>query len=232
MADNYQLDADTFVSTKEQKLGGLFFGQSSLASYTIARQSSVVNVTSLIHDEAELKLFAPLGCGFQTGMGAVDVLAKAGPNDTVVVMGIGGVGFTSIAVRLAPFPLSLYSCHQGAKFNNCHTIIAVDRVKERLQLALELGATHIIDTSDGADLISQVKSITKGVGSSITIDTTGNMKVIEAGLAMTANRGQMIILGVPPLDAQLGVHLVSFMQVRQRGNNDVWSLNQIRQGRS
>ncbi|KAK6379354.1 hypothetical protein LTS17_006272 [Exophiala oligosperma] len=191
-------DPDTFLDSNGQKICGLFFGQSSMASYTIAKQASVVNVTSVIRNESELKLFAPLGCGFQTGFGAIDVVASAGPDDTVVVMGIGGVGFSAIA---------------GAKLNQCNTIIAVDRVPQRLQLAREFGATHVIDSSETQDLVAEVKALTKGRGSSITLDTTGNMKLIENGLAMTANRGQMIIVGVPPMDAQLGVHLVSFMQV-------------------
>ncbi|KAJ9640573.1 hypothetical protein H2204_003201 [Knufia peltigerae] len=194
---NYQTDPDTFLDSNGQKICGLFFGQSSMASYTIAKQASVVNVTSVIRNESELKLFAPLGCGFQTGFGAIDVVASAGPDDTVVVMGIGGVGFSAIA---------------GAKLNQCNTIIAVDRVPQRLQLAREFGATHVIDSSETQDLVAEVKALTKGRGSSITLDTTGNMKLIENGLAMTANRGQMIIVGVPPMDAQLGVHLVSFMQ--------------------
>ncbi|EXJ79941.1 hypothetical protein A1O3_08227 [Capronia epimyces CBS 606.96] len=199
-AINYETETDTFVSKEAATplgLGGLFFGQSSFANYTIVKQASVVNVSSIVRDESELKLFAPLGCGFQTGMGAVDVVAQAGPGDAVVVLGVGGVGLSAIA---------------AAKFNRSHTIIAVDRVKSKLQLALELGATHVIESSDDTDLVAEVKALTQGAGASIVVDTTGNMKVIEAGLALTANRGQLIIIGVPPMDAQLGVHLVTFMQ--------------------
>ncbi|KIW10686.1 hypothetical protein PV08_11650 [Exophiala spinifera] len=194
---NYVTDPETFLSPDGQNIGGLFFGQSSMASYTIARQASVVNVSSLIHDESELKIFAPLGCGFQTGFGAIDLVAKAGSGDAVVVMGIGGVGFSAIA---------------GAKLNKCHTIIAIDRVEQRLQLAREFGATHVINSTETEDLVAEVKSLTKGAGSTITLDTTGNMRLIENGLAMTANRGQMIVVGVPPMDAQLIVHVVSFLQ--------------------
>ena len=53
------------------------------------------------------------------------------------------------------------------------------------------------------------------MGASITIDTTGNMDVITSGMEFTANRGQMIILGAPPMEAQLSVHLASFMQVQK-----------------
>ena len=45
-----------------------FFGQSSFAEYTLAAETSVVNVSGLLQNDEELNLFAPLGCGFQTGM--------------------------------------------------------------------------------------------------------------------------------------------------------------------
>ena len=47
---------------------------------------------ALIRSEDELKLFAPLGCGMQTGAGALLNIAKAGPDDRVMVLGLGGVG--------------------------------------------------------------------------------------------------------------------------------------------
>jgi len=52
----------------------------------IVKQRSVVDVSALLKNEDELKLFAPMGCGFQTGAGTVAVLANAGPTDSVVVM--------------------------------------------------------------------------------------------------------------------------------------------------
>jgi Zn-dependent alcohol dehydrogenase len=51
----------------------------------------------MIQNEDELKLFAPLGCGFQTGMGTVDHFAGTGQSDTVVILGLGGVGLAAIA---------------------------------------------------------------------------------------------------------------------------------------
>ncbi len=50
---------------------GSFFGQSSFANVTIVSESSLVNVTGIVESEEELRLFAPLGCGFQTGAGTV-----------------------------------------------------------------------------------------------------------------------------------------------------------------
>lgn len=75
-----------------------FFGQSSFAEYTLAAESSVVNVNDLLQSDEELNLFAPLGCGFQTGMGAVANVADAGPEDVVMVMGMGAVGMAALMV--------------------------------------------------------------------------------------------------------------------------------------
>lgn len=84
-----------------------FFGQSSFAEYTLAAETSVVNVSGLLQNDEELNLFAPLGCGFQTGMGAVANVASAGPDDVVLVMGMGAVGMAALMVRFIP-----YACRQ------------------------------------------------------------------------------------------------------------------------
>ena len=97
---------------------------------------------------------------------------------------------------------------------SCAVIIGVDRIPERLDMAKTFGATHVVDTSTlKLDLIREVKALTGGNGSTITIDTTGNVGLIGSGMDFTANRGQMVLLGVPPMDATLSVHLVPFLQV-------------------
>jgi Zn-dependent alcohol dehydrogenase len=97
--------------------------------------------------------------------------------------------------------------------NGCRTIIGVDRFAARLDLAIELGATHTINTSEEKDLVEAVKKLTDG-GSSITIDTTGNPGVIESGMAFTANRGQMVVVGVPPMNYELKINLNQYLPVR------------------
>lgn len=95
---NYAGDASSYSTSESKELRGAFFGQSSFAQLAIVKESSVVNVSGSIQDEEELKIFAPMGCGFQTGMGTIDNVADAGENDTVVVLGLGGVGLLSILV--------------------------------------------------------------------------------------------------------------------------------------
>ncbi|KAI7767127.1 hypothetical protein LZL87_013182 [Fusarium oxysporum] len=189
---------DATYTAEGTDLRGNFFGQSSFAELAVVKETSVVNVTNIIKTEEELKLFAPLGCGFQTGAATVENVARANEKDRVAVIGLGGVGLVSIMT---------------AKIQACRTIIGIDRVPERLELAKALGATHVINTADeNIDIKDEIQRVTDGRGSSITIDTTGNMGLIKAGLEFTANRGQLIFVGVPPLDAMMDLHLVTFMQ--------------------
>ncbi|KAH6665008.1 alcohol dehydrogenase [Halenospora varia] len=195
---NYLSEANTFYGESGEGYGGKYFGQSSFASMTACKESSVVNVAGMVKNEEELKKFAPLGCGFQTGAGAVTNIAQAGKKDTIVILGLGGVGLAAL---------------MAAKLSECHLIIGVDRFKEKVEMAKSLGASHVINTSDpGLDLVEAIKSITDGYGASITIETTGNMDLIKSGLDFTALRGQFVFVGIPPADAELNVHLVNLIQ--------------------
>ncbi|CZR48063.1 uncharacterized protein FPRO_12673 [Fusarium proliferatum ET1] len=195
---NFSGSGEAFQTSKptSQRVGGSFFGQSSFAKLTRVQETSLVNVTDLITHPEDLKLFAPLGCGIQTGSGTITELAAAKPDDKVAIMGLGGVGLAAI---------------MGAKLRGCKNIIGIDRVPARIEMAKRLGATHGIDTSSVANLGDEVRKITGGSGSTITVDATGVMPLIQQGLDFTANQGKMILLGVAPMTAGLEISAVPFM---------------------
>jgi len=118
--------------------------------------------------------------------------------------------------------------------NGCKVIIGVDRIPERLAISKACGATHTINTLDSdLSLEEVVKSVTGGNGSTITVDTTGNVNLIRMGMDFTADRGQMILLGVAPMDATLAVPIVAFMQVSDlRMYHQIEKLKFCRQGNS
>lgn len=97
--ENY-VGRQQFVSSHDsiELLWSSFFGQSSFAQYTNVRRSSIVKVKELLHNDHELQLFAPLGCGFQTGMGAIRNVTRAGPEDIVMILGLGAVGMGALMV--------------------------------------------------------------------------------------------------------------------------------------
>ncbi|KAL4888777.1 chaperonin 10-like protein [Aspergillus ambiguus] len=160
-----------------------FFGQSSFSQYSVVDESCLVNATDLLQDANELKLFAPLGCGFQTGMGAIENITNAGPDDVVIIAGMGSVGMASLMT---------------AAIRGCRGIIAVDRLSDRLELARGLGATHIIDTSQSEISITDAVQHVFPNGASIFIDTTGLPGIIESGLKALKQRGKLVLIGVPP----------------------------------
>lgn len=71
-------DTKVYQDTEGKPIAGSFFGQSSFSNFALVKGTCAVNVSDLVKDEEELKLFAPLGCGMQTGAGAVTELADAG----------------------------------------------------------------------------------------------------------------------------------------------------------
>lgn len=100
---NYGGDGDVFTFSGGVARGS-FFGQSSFASYTVVKEASVVNVSGLLKDEEELKLLSPLGCGIQTGIGTIEKLAGATEKDSVVILGLGGVGLSAVLVSSLCLP--------------------------------------------------------------------------------------------------------------------------------
>ncbi|KAF2191045.1 NAD(P)-binding protein [Zopfia rhizophila CBS 207.26] len=164
---------------------GVFFGQSSFSSTALVKGNSAVNVSELITSEEELKLFAPFGCGFQTGAGSITELADANEKDSVAVFGLGGVGLLAL---------------MAAKLRGCVTIIGVDRVQSRLDIAKSVGATHVIDTSGfkdlNGDLTKAIKEATNGAGTSINVDTTGVLDIVHAGVNSLRPRGQLVLIGI------------------------------------
>ncbi|MFP6562006.1 NAD(P)-dependent alcohol dehydrogenase [Paraburkholderia sp. B3] len=135
-----------------------FFSQSSFASHALARENNAIKVP---HD-APLELLGPLGCGIQTGAGAVGLSAV-------------------MAARVA-----------GAT-----TIVAVDIVPSRLELAKELGATHTVNSAE-VDMIEAIRALTGG-GVDFALESTGNPKVLAGAIESLGTLGAIGVVGAPPL---------------------------------
>ncbi|MGK6315724.1 NAD(P)-dependent alcohol dehydrogenase [Neorhizobium sp. DT-125] len=147
---------------------GDFFGQSSFATYAIGTERNVIKVP----DDVPLEILGPLGCGIQTGAGAALNDLKVCPGDRFAVFGAGSLGLSAV----------MAARHAGAK-----TIIAVDRVQTRLDMALELGADHAI-MATGPDVVAEILRIT-GDGVDQALDTTAVASVMRQAIDVLAPRG-------------------------------------------
>ncbi|AQV98398.1 NAD(P)-dependent alcohol dehydrogenase [Cupriavidus necator] len=163
------------------EISGNFFGQSSFATHALTTERNVVKVP----DGVPLEIAGTLGCGIQTGAGAIMRSMACHENASLVVLGGGAVGLSAV---------------MGAVLQKCGTIIVVEPNANRRDLALSLGATHAIDPSQSADLAAAVRAIAPH-GVDFALDTSGIPAVIEAVPKLLAPRGTFGFVGVPPAHA-------------------------------
>src|SRR6201998_2655816 len=113
-------DGSSGLASAGTKLGANFFGQSSLATHALAHQRNVVKLPA----DVPVELVGPLGCGIQTGAGAVFNALDVRPGSTVVIAGAGAVGLSAV---------------MAAVVRQAASIIAVDLHETRRVLATEFG---------------------------------------------------------------------------------------------
>ena len=172
---------------------GAFFQQSSFATHALATERNVVRVP----DELPLGIAAPLGCGIQTGAGAVLNTLGCEPGSSLVVFGVGTVGLSAVmAARLA----------------RCEPVIAVDLKEDRLELALELGASHAIDAL-ADDVLGEIRDLTDG-GARYSIETAGAEKSFREAIECLARLGTCGLCTVPRLGAPIEFAPLSILKGR------------------
>ena len=171
-------DGSATMSQAGADVHGSFLGQSSFATYAIASTRNAVRVDA----DLPLELLAPLGCGVQTGAGAVLNVLRPEPGAGIAVFGLGAVGLAAVmAARLA----------------GCATIVAVDPLEQRRALALELGATtaaapgdrlprdldHAVDAVGAADVVTAALRVLRSPGTCATVGFRGvpNPVTIDQG---------------------------------------------------
>lgn len=169
-------DGSTTLRKGSTQLGSNFFGQSTFATQAIASERNLVKIP----EGAPLELVGPLGCGIQTGAGAVMNALACEPGSSLLVTGGGSVGLAAVL---------------GAVVREVGQIIVVEPMQQRRALALSLGATHVIDPASGS-VTQQVKSIAPQ-GVHYALDTTANGKVLEEVVASLRHRGHLATVGVP-----------------------------------
>ena len=145
-----------------------FFGQSSFATYAVVPERTAVKIDR----DVPLEIAGPLACGVITGAGSVIESLRVGAGDTIAIFGVGGVGLSAV---------------MAARLVGADRIVAVDLNRERLALALELGATDAIE-ADSEDLVARIRAVTgRGVGYSF--NTTTSPAVFTAAVDCLAMRG-------------------------------------------
>ncbi|MFY9335155.1 MAG: S-(hydroxymethyl)mycothiol dehydrogenase [Mycobacterium sp.] len=147
-----------------------------------------------VDPQADAGVAGLLGCGVMAGIGAAINTGAVTHDDTVAVIGCGGVGDAAIA---------------GARLVGARTIIAVDTDNTKLQWAREFGATHTINARD-LDVVATIQDLTDGFGADVVIDAVGRPETWKQAFYARDLAGTVVLVGVPTPDMQLDMPLVDF----------------------
>jgi len=170
-------DGSGIAASSSGPVSHRWFGQSSFAEMAIATERNLV----VVDPSLPIELLGPLGCGIQTGAGAVLNEMHLAPGQSIVVFGAGAVGLSAI---------------MAAKLSGASEIVAVDLHASRRELALQLGATRAVDGAD-PEILATLKDAASGTsaGFDFSLDTTGVPPVIANAVAALKRPGTAVLVG-------------------------------------
>jgi aryl-alcohol dehydrogenase len=173
------------------RVGGHVFQQSSFASHTLAAANSAV----ILDRDLPLELAPAFGCGVSTGAASALNVMDLRPGSRLAVLGTGTVGLAAL----------MMARHLGVQ-----QIIAVDTNPGRLELALELGATHTANASEATDAIRRLT----GDGADYIFDTTGHPAVLAGALDSLAMTGTVVMAGGAPAGTRASLNMSALLNGR------------------
>jgi aryl-alcohol dehydrogenase/geraniol dehydrogenase (NAD+) len=183
-------DNSSPLSKGDEKIHANFFGQSSFASLAIVRASNAVKIDKAL----PLELMGPLGCGIQSGAGAIMNSLKVRPGRSLAIFGAGAVGLSAV---------------MAARVIGASAIVVIEPNPGRRALALELGASAALDPI-GADVPAAIRALSPG-GVDYALDTSGIPAVIGNAAESLLPNGMLGLLGMPPPDAPMPMTIMSLI---------------------
>ena len=178
-------DGSTALHRDGRAVHSHFFSQSSFATHAIATERNLVK----LEREIPLEVVAPFGCGIQTGAGAILNALRPPAGSSVAVFGTGTVGLAAVL---------------AAQIAGCTTIIGIDIRRSRLELARDIGATHVVDPGE-AEPVAAIKELTGGQGADYSLEATGLPPVLQQAVYATAPGGVCGLIGAPRFGTEVSL---------------------------
>lgn len=178
-------DGSTPLRRGQDPVLGAWFGQSSWADHAVVAAHNAVKVG----DDLPLELLGPLGCGIQTGAGAVLNTLNPKPGSSIAIFAVGSVGLAALLAAVVA---------------ECTPIIAVDIDDARLEKARELGATHAVNSSK-VDAIEAIREITDGAGVHYSVDCIAYPQVTRSALECLQTPGVCATVGFQGIPNEITV---------------------------
>jgi S-(hydroxymethyl)mycothiol dehydrogenase len=186
---------DTFNATQKMTLtdGAELtpaLGIGAFADKTLVHQGQCTKVDPA----ADPAVAGLLGCGVMAGIGAAINTGAVTRDDTVAVIGCGGVGDAAIA---------------GAALVGARRIIAVDTDNTKLEWARGFGATHTINARE-SDVVKTIQDLTGGFGANVVIDAVGRPETWQQAFYARDLAGTVVLVGVPTPEMRIDMPLLDF----------------------
>jgi len=174
----------------------------TFAPYMTVHKDSVVK----IDDDIPFETAAIMGCAVPTGFGSATNVAEVKPGETVIIVGVGGIGMSAL---------------QGAVISGAKQVIAIDPNEWKREQAIKFGATHVYPTM--AEAIGPIIDVTHGLMADKVIIAVGDMKgeYVEEALILTAKTGTCVVTGMGSMmdaDVKLNLFLFTMLQKTLKGN--------------
>jgi S-(hydroxymethyl)glutathione dehydrogenase / alcohol dehydrogenase len=174
----------------------------TFAPYMTVHKDSVVK----IDDDIPFETAAIMGCAVPTGFGSATNVAEVKPGETVIIVGVGGIGMSAL---------------QGAVISGAKQVIAIDPNEWKREQAIKFGATHVYPTM--AEAIGPVIDVTHGLMADKVIIAVGTMKgeYVEEAMILTAKTGTCVVTGMGSMmdaDVKLNLFLFTMLQKTLKGN--------------
>ena len=173
---------------------GHFFGQSSFSNYAVTRERNTIPVRK----DAPLEILGVLGCGVQTGAGAIMNSLHPPAGSAIAIFGAGPVGLSAV---------------MGAVVCGCSTIVAVDVLEPRLAMAKKLGATHTVLAGPRVQVAEQIKKIV-AAGLGYAFDTTGRADSNQQAIESLAAKGFFGFCATPPEAPKMSTVMIRGLTIR------------------
>lgn len=153
----------------------------TFSQFGVIHQNSCVKVD----DDLPLEKAVLVGCGVPTGWGSAVNTAEVKPGETVVVMGVGGIGINAV---------------QGAALAGAKNVIAIDPLPNKREKAMELGATHAFESAELA--METITNLTRGQMADSAILTPGLMtsEIVADGFNAVGKGGKVVLTGLNKLE--------------------------------
>jgi S-(hydroxymethyl)glutathione dehydrogenase/alcohol dehydrogenase len=172
-----------------------FANLSAFAEQMLVHENALVKVD----DDIPLDIGALVGCGVVTGVGAVFNAAKVEPGTTVAVIGCGGIGLSAV---------------NGAAVAGASRIVAIDTVPSKLETALAMGATDVINASN-VDPVQAVRDLLGIGGVHYSFEAIGLKRTAEQSFEMLRPGGVATIIGMVPFGVKIELHGADFLKDRR-----------------